>query len=433
MKRLFPLVLCLACASTQSPAQNRAPSRDTVAVKPASRLQLGGYGEAVMQRMFFSDEANRYRSPETNKNGTHGRFDLPHVVFYAAYDFGRGWKMSAEIEFEHGGVGAAVEIEPDEGGEYEAEIEKGGEVVLEQFWIEKSWARQANLRMGHIIVPVGLTNMYHMPTEFFTVLRPEEDATIIPCTWHQTGISFWGRAGRWRYEAQLLTGLDAEGFSNSNWIQGGATSAYEFEIANSYAGAFRLDNHSVRGLRVGLSGYFGFSARNSLKHARYEKEDINASVTLGALDFTYDDHNIIARGNFLYGYLGDSYYVSMINRRLPSASPSPRTEVASAAMNWYGELAWDLLSLFPSRNYKKDRLYLFGHYGYYNSMYRTAESKGIVPRGWAEKRIVSAGLNYSPIREVVVKAEYSLRKFKAPYNNEPTFSLGVAYSGLFKQ
>ncbi len=415
-----------------APAQDNPAKpiqKDTLSpARPAPALRLGGYGEAVMQRMFYSDDPNRYRYPAQHKNGRFGRFDLPHVVFFMDYSFGRGWKVSTEIEFEHGGAGAAVEIEADEGGEYEMEVEKGGEVVLEQFWIEKSWARWANLRMGHIIVPVGLTNMYHMPTEYLTVLRPEEDATIIPCTWHQTGVSFWGRAGAWRYEAQLLSGLSAEKFSNSGWVHDGATSAYEFDIANSYAGALRVDNRSMKGLRVGLSGYFGLSAANTLKQSRYNT--INGSVSIGALDFTYDDHNVIARGSFLYGYLGDSYYISMYNKKMPSASPSARTEVASTAMSWYGEAAYDILSLFPSD--KNDKLYVFAHCGYCNSMYKTAESKGILPRGWSEKRVISAGINYKPLKELAIKAEYSLRKFNAGYNDEPTISLGIGYSGFFK-
>ncbi len=435
MKQFHLFILCAAVIFTFLPTagmsqDNSIPAVDTLSVKQLPRLRLGGYGEAVMQRMFYSDDANRYRYPEQYADGRYGRFDLPRVVFFLDYSFGRGWKVSTEIEFEHGGTGSALEIEADEGGEYESEVEKGGEVVLEQFWIEKSWARWANLRMGHIIVPVGLTNMYHMPTEYLTVSRPEEDATLIPCTWHQTGVSFWGRAGAWRYEAQFLTGLDAEGFSNANWVQGGATSAYEFEIANNYAGAFRVDNHAIKGLRLGLSGYFGFSADNSLKQSRYD--GINGSVTIGALDFTYNHHNIIARGNFMYGYLGDSYYISMINKKLPSASPSPRTEVASDAMSYYGEVAYDLLSLFPGRRYTGDKLYAFGHYGYYNSMYKTDEVRGITPRGWSEKTMISFGLNYYPIRELVIKAEYALRKFNAPYNNEPTLSLGIGYAGFFQ-
>lgn len=121
-----------------------------------SRLTVGGYGEAVMTRNFFSDNYLRYISPDKYKNDkSHGRFDLPHVVIYLGYDFGRGWSMGTEIEFEHGGTESAFETEFEEGGEYESEIERGGEVALEQFWLQKSFSPAFNLRLGHMIVPVG--------------------------------------------------------------------------------------------------------------------------------------------------------------------------------------------------------------------------------------------------------------------------------------
>jgi hypothetical protein len=403
-----------------------------VSAQSSSRLQMGGYGEAVAQRMFYSDNVARYWYPESNKDATHGRFDLPHAVFFLSYDFGRGWKVSTEVEFEHGGTGSTYEIEINEAGEYETEIEKGGEVALEQFWIEKSFAPYANIRAGHIIVPVGLTNQYHLPNEYFSVLRPEEESTLLPCTWHETGISLWGRTSDWRYELQFIAGLDAERFNDVNWIQGGATSPYEFTIANKYATAFRIDNYRLSGLRVGLSGYFGFSAKNSLKPNRYTTDqgvDVNGAVSIGALDAVYDNHHILARANFLYGHLGDSYTISRVNKKMPSKSPSPGTDVASDVLSWYVEAGYDILSFFPERKAPDAKLYLYGHYGAYDSMYKTVES--ITPRGWCGKNILSAGLNYYPLKEVVIKAEYAYRQFKAPYNNEPTLSIGIAYSGLF--
>ncbi|GHT09780.1 hypothetical protein AGMMS4956_00060 [Bacteroidia bacterium] len=397
-----------------------------------SPLTIGGYGEAVMQRMLYSDNVARYYYPTSYASETHGRADLPHVVLYTAYNFGSGWKMSMELEYEHGGAGTTYEIENSEAGEYETEIEKGGEVAIEQFWIEKSFSKAANLRMGHIIVPVGLTNQYHMPTEFFGVLRPEEESSILPCTWHETGISFWGRAGAWRYEAMFIAGLDAERFGNSTWIAGGSTSPYEFKIANAYAGAARVDNYSVKGLRVCVSGYYGFSAANSLKADRYAARNVKGIVSIGALDAEYKGHNVWARGNFVYGYLGGSYDISMVNKRLPSASPSPRSEVASDALGGYVEAGYDVLALLGknSNAVHPQRLYIYGHYGYYDSMFKTAE--GIADKDWCARNVISAGVNYYPVKEVVIKAEYSFRKLAAAYNNEPTISVGVGYAGIFK-
>ena len=63
-----------------------------------SRFSIGGYGEAVMSRNFYSQHFNRYRDPATYKNDdSHGRFDLPHVTLNLGYDFGHGWTMGTEI------------------------------------------------------------------------------------------------------------------------------------------------------------------------------------------------------------------------------------------------------------------------------------------------------------------------------------------------
>ena len=127
-----------------------------------SRLHIGGYGEAVMTRNFYSQSFNRYKKPELyTDDKSHGRFDLPHVVLNLGYDFGKGWTLGSEIEFEHGGNGTAVEIEAEEAGEYEAEVEKGGEVNIEQFWINKVFAGgKFNIKAGEIIVPVGYSNAH---------------------------------------------------------------------------------------------------------------------------------------------------------------------------------------------------------------------------------------------------------------------------------
>ena len=391
------------------------------------KLQIGGYGEIALQRMFYSDNVARYTYPATYKDGKHGRFDLPHVVINLSYNFGKGWKFNTEIEFEHGGTGTTCEIENAETGEYETEIEKGGEVALEQFWLEKTFSQAFNLRMGHIIVPIGLTNQYHLPVEFFSVLRPEEESAILPCTWHETGFSIWGKTGKWRYETQFLAGLDAERFNNAGWISGGSVSPYEFKIANSYAGAVRIDNYSVPGLRMGVSGYYGYSANNTLKSERYENQNLKGAVIIGTFDAVYNANNIIARTNVLFGHLNDSEKISTINKKLPSASPSPRTEIGSEALSYYVEAGYDLLSFFPQT--KEEKLYVYAHYGYYNSMHSTQGK--IQPKTWCEKTIISGGINYFPMKEIVIKGEYSFRKIDVPYNNEPTISLGIAYSGFF--
>ena len=414
-------------AGTSVMSASETPKKE----KKKSRFTIGGYGEAVYSRNFYSDNYLRYSNPQDYKDETHGRFDLPHVVLMLGYDFGKGWSMGMEIEFEHGGTESAVEIEEHEGGEYESEVERGGEVALEQFWIQKSFCPEFNIKLGHMVVPVGATNAHHLPTEFFGVYRPEGENTIMPCTWHETGLSIWGRAGDWRYEAMLLPGLDSDRFGDKEWIKGGAGSPYEFKIANAMAGAFRVDNYSVKGLRLSVSGYAGNTFSNTLKKATAAiYEDVKGTVLIGAFDFLYDDHNWIARGNFDYGHLSDADLITRYNGSFSNDSPSKKASVASAAIASGVEVGYDLFGWLGKKQQKKGRkLYLFGRYEYYDSMFDTEAT--ITDYEQYGRQRIAFGVNYYPMKEIVIKGEYSLGIMKSKFDNEPAVSLGVAYSGFF--
>ena len=410
-----------AVSEATLPVQDTLPSVMNSSGKKsfAERFTIGGYGEAVMTYNMYSDNFGIYSAPKKyNDSKGHGRFDLPHAVIMLGYDFGKGWRLGMEIEFEHGGVEAAVERENEEAGEFEKEIERGGEVALEQFWIEKSFFPQLNVRAGHIIVPVGLTNTSHLPNQFFTVYRPEGENTIIPCTWHETGISLWGRAGDWRYEALM---------------HDGSASPYEFKPANQIAGAFRIDNYSVKGLRMGLSGYIGNSFHNDITTNTSEQyRNVKGTVIIGAFDFEYNDHHFIARGSVDYGYLTDIDYINRRNstQNHTTSSPYSHSLVGKAAMAAGIEAGYDFFSLSDKLREKEQKFYLFGRYEYYDS-YIPAE--GTTPNDWTNKHRMAVGINYFPIPEVGIKAEYSHRFLKTPYNPEPSLSVGIVWAAYFNK
>ena len=400
-------------------------------VSAQSRLSVGGYGEVNYSRNFYSDHVSRYSQPEEHKNDpSHGRFDIPHAVIYLGYDFGKGWTFGTEIEFEHGGVGLAYEKEDEEGGEWEQETEKGGEVELEQFWIQKSFAEWANIRAGHIVVPVGLNNAHHEPLNYFTVYRPEGENTILPSTWHQTGISLWGRYGDFRYEAQLVAGLNADQFTNVGWIHKGHKSPTEFDVANKYGVALRLDNYTVPGLRIGLSGYYGHSIGNTYPA---EKEGLSAKyngrVAIGAIDMTYKAHNWIVRGQADYGYLGSADQLKYMYNRKNSKSPFKHSAFVSSHAYAVGiEAGYDVMALIPKARESKEHLYLFGRYEAYNP-YASATKN--THYDYTEVKRMAVGVNYMPVKEIVIKAEYTQRFLKSGYNNEPALNFSVAYAGFF--
>lgn len=436
------------------------------------RLTIGGYGEAAMKRCFYSNNYLRYTSPENYVNDQYGEFDIPHVVIYLGYDFGKGWSMGSEIEFEHGGTEVAVEIEEEEGGEYETEVERGGEVALEQFWIQKSFNPYANLRMGMIIVPLGGTNAHHEPNQFFGVYRPEGDNTILPCTWHDIGVQFHGRYRWFGYTAQFLPGLESTLFSKQNWIQGGSASAYEFKLANCYAGLARLDfyplaNRSPRktssrrsplkpvkssyngeessmerrspsadrgDLRLSLSGYAGTSFRNNLSPTTNSKyAGVKGLVSLVAFDWNYTGHGVIFRGSATYGHLGDAALISAYNKSMSKTSISKRENVASDAYSVGAEIGYNIFHPIPKLRDSRQSLYLFARCDTYDAQARIEGTKNY----WTGWHKVSCGLNYMPLPEVVIKGEFGYGILHqnpystTRYNNEPYVALSINYCGFF--
>ncbi len=421
LKSLF-LVICMISAISVNAQQDSL--RGTIT--------FGGYGEITASRHFYSSAWQRYALPQQYKDAPgYGRFDIPHAVFMFGYNFGKGWSFGTEIEFEHGGVGTTVEIEEEETGEYESEIEHGGEIVLEQFWLNKSWNRALNLKMGHLVVPVGFTNKYHLPNQYFGVFRPEGDMQILPCAWHETGLSFWGSTEQWNYEVMAIAGLDADRFSPQNWVGSGGGTIYEFKIANSYAGAFRVDNKSVKDLTIGLSGYYGHSAKNTLNSYGYA--DKKGAVAIGSLDLTYAPLNkdLIIRGGAMYGYLSDSYAITIGNAGATNAAPTPgKPAVASQAISVGVEAGYNFFGLSSKLRNKGQKLYVFGRYEYYDSMFRTVE--GVPHYSYWERMCTSFGINYSPMSDITIKAEYHMRNLvDATYNDENTLAIGATWAGIF--
>ena len=436
MNKFVRLAMCCLVGVSAANVEAQVNAADSVMQHAlGNKFSVGGYGEVAYSRNFYSDNVYRYSKASQYKDDpSHGRFDIPHAVVYLSYDFGKGWTMSSEIEFEHTGVGSAIEQEFEEAGEWEQEVEKGGEVELEQFWIQKSFSRAANIRLGHLVVPVGLNNAHHEPLNYFTVYRPEGENTILPSTWHDTGISLWGRKGSFKYQLMMVAGLDAFKFNRDGWIHAGAGSSFEYKVANKYGFAIRLDNYSLPGLRIGISGYYGNSMHNTQPHDMENEGNINKKLTgtvaIGSLDFTLNRFNWIVRGQADYGYVSDAADINTIKRTRARISNSPYSSMpfAKNAMALGIEAGYDVFSQIEKLRADNRKLYVFGRFEKYNSYIPSGDQQKYE---FTSKTRFVGGLNYYPVPQIALKAEYSYRKLKSQYNNEPSINIGVAYQGFF--
>lgn len=375
-------------------------------------LELEGYGIVnYLNRDWQTDEFAK------------DTLDTERFILELEYRFDERFFANAEIEFEHGGTGVALDLDSqEEFGEYEQEIEKGGEVVVEELYLGYRYRNWLKARFGHFYVPVGRTNRHHEPDDYFTVQRSQSEAAAIPQVWHESGVSVYGSLpffdiGHVEYELQVVSGLDSTGFSSRNWIAGGFQQRFEEARAENLAFVGRLDYYPIEHLQLGGAYYGGNTKDNRPKNDL----DFDAWVDILEFDFEWKPGDLTLRGQYLWGRLQNSHLVSEANRNLSNNLGVKRTPVGSEAQSWYVEAGYDLIP-------RDDRsLILFARYDSYDSMYR---SEGLVfdnPR-W-DRGSWTVGINYLPIPGVVFKADYTRRTLGIDGNNEEdTIGLGVGFS-----
>ena len=402
-------------------------------------FRIGGYGEAVAS--FKDYGTNRFYGAVNGNSKKHrNTIAIPRFVLALDYKFTPKWILGAEIEFEAGGTGSAVELENSENGEYETEVEKGGEVAIEQFHITRLIHPAFNVQVGHMVVPFGLTNAHHEPINFFGSYRPEGETTIIPCTWHETGLKLFGSIGQnytaFDYQLMIVAGLNANGFDRNNWVRKGKQGFFESDNFTSPGYLARIEYKGLPGLRLGGSFYYCANAGSNADKASTYAKIGKVPVRLYSTDLQYKHRYFTLRGNLIYGNMGNSDGVTSINRFQPNASPySKLTPIAKNAISYGGELGINLSSIINSE--KCPVIYPFARYEYYNPQEKM--EKGLVAEKRCQVSMWTAGVNWYALPNLVVKADYTTRQIGTHkvfgvsdnYNSENEFSIGIAWVGWF--
>ena len=360
--------------------------------------------------------------------GKRSTIDLERFVLEPSYKLSPRLRLRAEIEFEHGGTGASVEFDRfEEFGEFEYEIEKGGEILLEQLTLDWKFRDWLHLKVGHFEVPVGMMPFRDEPTEYFTVTISEMETSLLPVNWNENGISVYGNFGkkkRWYYNLAVMNGLDNSAFSSAGWVQRGSQKRFEMVNAENMALVGRFDFVDGEENRIGVSGFIGNSTGNRPK----PDLDVPAWVGIADVHFLWEFEPFEVAGMAMYGTLSNSEAVSNANRNLSNNLNVKRTPAAAAAVGTFLEAGielFDLLHKKPGRH-PDSELYVFGRYDYYDSMYKTQGEVFNNPR-W-ERHTWTAGVNYDLNPYVRLKAQYAVRKLGIPTANlERTFSAGLGF------
>ncbi|MDR3273697.1 MAG: porin [Flavobacteriaceae bacterium] len=392
---------------------------------PLKNFSLNGYG--AINYYNYNYDTDRYLRNKT---------DLERMNLYLGYKFNDWLSMRSEIEFEHGGTGSTLEIDSqEEAGEIEQEVEKGGEVVLEQLYINFDLKPWLKFKVGRMKIHFGLAQSLDAPTSYFTAYKPEMENEILPLGWYENGIQVYGTIwDKMSYELSFTNGLESSGFSSRGWIKDGHQTKFEMSNAEAFAVSGRLNYRfgTHKNTFFGIAGYLGNSSPNR------PKKDMTkpAYVSIGEAHVSYDENYLRFNGIFLYGNLQNSDVVSKANSRVSNTLGVKRNAVGKNALGFSAEAGYDVLHLFYPTT--KQLLFPFLRYDYYDTMY---EVEGNVVKNPKWKRsTITAGLNWFVHPQIVFKAHYSVRTlgsknydpvtldYTGGNQQENTFAAGIGFT-----
>jgi len=355
-------------------------------------LSIGGYGEANYQAIVGNEQP---MSIDNEKNGKKDNADLERMVMYLGYKFNDHILFNSEIEYEHGTTG--------EGSE------EKGEVSVEFAALDFFIHRMANVRAGMVLLPMGFINQIHEPPFFFGNNRPEVERQIIPSTWREIGVGMFGElAPNLTYTTYVVNGLNAEGFESSGIREGrqGGSQAKAEDLA--FVGRMDYAPDWAPGLSFGGSAYLGNSGQNQLYAG--QQVDVFTQLYEGHVQWKYRGLEFRALGS--WGHIGDAGVLS----------EAKQETIGSSNYGWYTEVGYDVLPLM----FEDTAQYLAPFF-----RYEQFDTIATAPTGWSddssmERWIYQFGLQYKPIPNVVIKADY--RNFTSKAGDLPDdFNLGLGF------
>jgi hypothetical protein len=375
-----------AAAPSSAPTLGLGPSASKVYAKKG--VSIGGYGETIYQN--FSG-ARQDGSP----SNLTPIVDVARAVLYFGYKFDDHFVFNSEIEFEHAVTAS------DKGGEAEVEF-------AYMDWMSRSKA--FNLRAGLMLIPVGLINQLHEPPVFLGSLRPDVETIILPSTWREIGVGGWGDVGPFSWRLYFVNGLDASRYAPDGLKEGSQEGS--LALARSFAVTGRLDYTGLPGVLVGGSFFTGNSGQGRVTPSGGSFAGRTTFVDLH-LDARFRGASF--RAVWARSTVGDAAAINQINNLEGEES------VGSRQAGWYAEAGFDVLSLVP-----KSRMTLTPFV-----RYEAYDTQAEVPVGYARNpendvRLVTAGVVFKPIPQIVVKADGQWRR-NAAYTGVKQFNMALGY------
>ena len=369
-----------------------------------SRTVISGYGEVAYER---------------DVNAQQSIADLKRAILCVGHQFTGKIAFFSELEVE------------------DATVEGGGvtgEVAMEQAYLKFSLNPRQYIVAGLLLPRIGIINENHLPINFNGVERPFVEQLIIPSTWREIGVGFYGQttALPFTYSVALLNGLDNAHFEHGTGIEG-ARAEGQNANANSLAITAAVQ-YFAGNWKFQASGYM--SGTTPLRPRAADSLQLESGAFGSPL--------YLAEADVQYNNKGITLKALACNVSLPKAERINKAYSGNVPMQMsgaYAELGYNLLQTAKNNKWKNKQLIVFARYEMLD-VNAKIPANGIIDETLKQTHL-TAGLGYFPIPNVVIKADVRLlhtgdentslvinpNPNAAPYNQNNTFlNLCIGYS-----
>lgn len=327
-------------------------------------ISFGGYGEMLYENYAARTDVGAV-------NATKDKFDMLRGVLYTGYKYNDRVLFNSEIEFEHGSTGS------------------GGEASVEFAYLDFMMNKNVGARAGLLLVPMGLVNEQHEPTTYLPAKRSVTENAIIPTTWREMGAGVFGEHGPLSWRAYAVTSIRGDRFT-AGGVRGGRQKGANAQ-AEDFALTGRLDWEPIDGTTIGGSFYSGNSGQGNVVNG----ETIEANYTVFDLHADAQFRGAVVRALWARGTIDDAAQLNVLNNLTGNRS------IGDELGGWYVEAGYDLSTLLP-----------FGEASLTPYIrYEQVDTQRSVPNGFlrnpaSEQTIFTYGLQFRPIPQAVIKADY---------------------------
>lgn len=361
--------LNFACAQQKTAAQILVTSEDSLYTgKNVNKTVVSGYGSAFYQRNF-----NIRQSTVT----------LERAVLFVGHKFNDRISFFSELEIENAKVA-------------EGEVH-GGEISMEQAFLKFNLNPKQYIVAGLFVPRIGILNENHLPSNFNGVERPLVETFVIPATWRELGVGFYGSSNRLplNYSVALLNGLNSADFNHGDGIRGGRAEG-STAFANNLAITAALQ-YFISDVKFQVSGYMGgtvgLSPRGS-DSLGLNSGAFGTPVYLGEADVQYAKNGFSAKALGAYVAYPDADKVNAAYAK----------NLATGMYGAYVELAYDLLYARK----KTGQLIAFVRTEMLDLNSSVSAPPKAIYDGTEKQTHIVAGFSYLPLPNVVIKADVRL-------------------------